>query len=256
MPKIFPNGTKTITVSAGDKLSAITPGDRAVIYQRVGYTNYPDSWDELARLDADVKYVSDAFSVNTEIRIDAGADYVIYETGALSNVGASNGATVSAVESSDGYINKTVLTLTATPVTVADDAGVAQYGGTAKIYDLPDGAISFLGCVVDGSLTMGATGTFIDAYTGGVALGTATATTGATLVGTEADIMAEVDVAAATTKVATIAGTSAAATVVDGTGTAKDVYLNFVIDDDATHTAGTGTFTGTVTLLWTNTADI
>lgn len=29
-------------------------------------------------------------------------------------------------------------------------------------------------------------------------------------------------------------------------------YLNFVIDDDATHTAGSATFTGTVTLTWIN----
>ena len=34
----------------------------------------------------------------------------------------------------------------------------------------------------------------------------------------------------------------------DGTATAKDLFLNLVVDDDASHTSGTGTFTGTVTI--------
>jgi hypothetical protein len=114
-----------------------------------------------------------------------------------------------------------------------------------------------MGAVIDGSVTLGTTGTVITTWAGGVALGTATATTGATLVGTEADIMPEVDVAAATAKVAVVDAVSVATALtesgarwLDGTGTAKDLYLNLVVDDDATHTSGTGTFTGTVTIVW------
>jgi len=255
MSKIFSYGRAEFTVSDGDSLE-VNSDTSCKIYQKVGYINHPDSWNLLATTTAGVQYVSSAFSGNTPIRIDAGAAEVDYSHGTLTGVGYPNGATVSVSEYNEGLIHKTILTLTATPVTITDDAGVAQYGGTVKIYDLPEGSIGFIGCVVDGDLTLGTTGTITTTYAGGVSLGTVTATTGADLTGTEADIMAEVDVAAATAKVATIAATSAGMTLVNGTATAKDVFLNFVVDDEATHTSGTGTFTGTVTLLWSNTGDV
>lgn len=173
-----------------------------------------------------------------------------------SAAGTKNGSTVSANESgSFGDFHKTVLTCVATPLSIADDAGVAQYGGV-KVYSYPEGAIKPVGAVIDGAVTLGATGTIINAWAGGVALGTAAAGTGATLVGTEADIMAEVDVAAATAKVAVVDAVSATDKApLDGTAAAKDVYLNLVVDDDATHTAGTGTFTGTITITWIKLGD-
>lgn len=171
--------------------------------------------------------------------------------------GTKNGSTVSVVENGSAVLHKTVITCTATPVTISDDAGVAQYGGTGKLYTFPTGLTVIQGVRVTGSVTLGTTGTIINTWAGGVAVGTATATTGATLTGTEADIMPEVDVAAATAKVASVASVSVATALTesgarwfDGTSTAKEVYLNLVVDDDATHTAGTGTFTGTVTILW------
>lgn len=255
MGKVYPYGRGEFTVSAGGRLE-VRSDTPCSIYQQTSYTNHPDSWSLLATTTAGVQYVSSAFSINTPIRIDAGASEANYTYGTLTNVGAKNGSTVTAAEYSDGVINKTVLTLTATPITITDDAGVAQYGGAGKIYDLPDGAISFIGCVVSGTLTLGTTGTIIDTYASNVSLGTATATTGATLTGTEADIMASVANATAVAKAAAVAATSAGMTVVDGTATAKDVYLNVVVADDATHTSGTGTFTGTVTMLWTTVADV
>lgn len=174
-------------------------------------------------------------------------------------IGAKNGSTVTAVEYGDGVIHKTVLTCTATPITIADDAGVAQYGGV-KVYDFPLGAICTLGAVVSGNLTAGVTGTIIDNWDGDVALGTATATTGATLTGTEADILQSVAVSAGNSdKIGVVSAVSAATALTeagsrwfDGTATAKDCFLNFVIDDNATHTAGTATFTGTITITWIN----
>src|SRR3990172_5636854 len=92
------------------------------------------------------------------------------------------------------------------------------------------------GATVAGAVTLGGTGTFIDTWAGGIALGTATATTGATLAGTEANIMPEVDVAAATAKVAVVDAVSAATALtesgarwLDGTATAVDMYLNLVV---------------------------
>lgn len=174
--------------------------------------------------------------------------------GIAANIGAKNGATVVATENIVGY-KTTTLTCTATPITFTDDTDTAQYGGV-KVYDFPLGAICILGAVVDGALTLATP--FIDAWEGDVALGTATATTGATLTGTEADILPSVAIAAATAKVGTIGAvpaptalTESGARWLDGTTTAIDMYLNFVVDDNAAHTGTlTGTFTGTVTFHW------
>lgn len=255
MGKVYPHGTNEFTVSSSGRIE-VRSDTPCNIYYRVAYESHPNAWVLLATTTAGVQYVSSAFSIDTLVRIEAGASEANYTYGTLTNVGTSNGATVSASEYSDGVINKTILTLTATPVTITDDAGVAQYGGTGKIYDLPEGAIAVVGCVVDGDLTLGTTGTIIATYASNVALGTATATTGATLTGTEADIMASVANATAVTAVSAVGATSASMALLNGTATAKDVFLNVVVADDATHTSGTGTFTGTVTILWTNVGDI
>lgn len=168
--------------------------------------------------------------------------------------GAVAGSGVTAAEAAP-VLHTTVLTCTARAVSVADDPGVAQYGGTGKLYDFPEGLIVIHGAVIAGALTLGATGTIINTWSGVVALGTAAAGTGATLTGTEADVMASNAVAAATAKVATIDAVSTALAMLDGTAAAKGVYLNLAVADDATHTAGTGTFTGTVTLVWSKVGD-
>jgi hypothetical protein len=173
------------------------------------------------------------------------------------NVGAKNGSTVTCVEQVPA-LHKTVLTLAATPISIADDNGVAQYGGV-KIYDFPEGAINILGANLDLSITLGVTGTIINTWAGGVALGSVTASTGASLTSTEADILAEKTVSAATLKVATVKGVSIAAAVtpfVNGTGTPLDCFLNLFVTDDASHTVGTGTITGTVTLFWNYLGDV
>jgi hypothetical protein len=156
----------------------------------------------------------------------------------------------------NGVINRTKLTCTALPISISDDAGVAQYGGV-QVYDFPVGLLCTLGCVINGDLTLPAP--FIDAFDGDVALGSATATTGATLTGTEADILQSTALTQASSKVAncdavTIATalTESGARWFDGTATAKDLFLNFVVDDNAAHTAETGHFTGTIEFLWAN----
>jgi hypothetical protein len=177
----------------------------------------------------------------------------------VTGVGVKNGETVAVVEYGGAAIHKTILTCTATPVTISDDAGVAQYGGV-KVYDFPEGLICTLGAVVSGSLTAGVTGTIIDNWDGDVALGTATATTGATLISTEADILQSVAVSAGTSdKIGVVDAVSVATALtesgarwLDGTATANDMFLNFVIDDNATHTAGTAAFTGTIEFSWIN----
>ena len=168
---------------------------------------------------------------------------------------------INVVERGDpgGLIHQTILTCTALPIAISDDAGVAQYGGV-QVYDFPVGLLMTLGAVIDGSLTGYAS--LIDTFDGDVALGTATATTGTTLTGTEADILQSTALTQAVGEVANCDAVSAATALtesgarwLDGTATAKDAFLNFVIDDNAAHGAGTATFTGTVTITWINLGD-
>lgn len=171
-------------------------------------------------------------------------------------------AYVVATEYGDSLVHRTVLTCTAVPISLADDAGVAQYGGV-KLYTFPEGLIFTKGAIISGNLTLGVTGTIIDAFTGVNGLGNIVATTGSSLnKDNEAFWLQSTNNATASAKVAAISSISVAATVTeassrigDGTGTPAPVFLNFAIADDASHTAGTGTFTGTVTISWEKIGD-
>lgn len=161
-----------------------------------------------------------------------------------------------ATEYGDNTFHKTLLTCTALPLSISDDAGVAQYGGV-QVYTFPVGLINTHAARVEGNLTLGVTGTIINTYTGVNALGSVTATTGATLASTEATYLQSTANATASSKVAAISSisvatalTEASSRVVDGRTTAAPMFLNFAIADDASHTAGTGTFTGTITFTW------
>jgi len=178
-------------------------------------------------------------------------------------VGTSATSGVTVYEKGSGVARQTYLECNAVSVTISDDAGVAQYGGV-KVYDFPAGMLLFKGATVSGSITAGVTGTIIDNWDGDVSLGTVTATTGATLTGTEADYMPSVSVSAgASDKIGVVSAASVATALtesgarwMDGSTTAKDLFLNFVIDDDATHTAGTATFTGTIIFNWEMLGDL
>ena len=174
----------------------------------------------------------------------------------IERVGTKAGINVKQYHFTSGVLVKTKLVCSATPITLTDDAGVAQYGGV-QLYNFPEGMLCTMGGVVDGALTGGVTGTIIDTYTGVVALGTATATTGATLTGTEADILQSTALTQAVAKVAVCDAISIATALTeagsrwfDGSTTAKDLFLNFAIADDVSHTSGTAAFTGTVEFVW------
>ena len=203
-----------------------------------------------------------ATAVNANVRqlstVDLDAAFTSAEVGA---VPAAVAATCVATETGDNLIHRTVLTCTALPISVTDDAGVAQYGGV-KVYTFPEGLICTFGAIISGNLTLGTTGTIIDAFTGVNALGSATATTGATLVSTEATWLQSTANATASSKVAAISSVSIATAltesggrIYDGTATAAPVFLNFAIADDASHTSGSGSFTGNITIVWTKIGD-
>lgn len=195
---------------------------------------------------------------NANIRTKIGVKNLELAGGEVGTIPAAAQPYVVATEYGNESFHKTVLTCTDLPLSIADDEGVAQYGGV-QVYTMPKGAIVSLGASVKGNLTLGVTGTIIAAFTGVNALGTVTASTGATLVSTEATWLQSTANAEAAAKVAAISSCSVATAltespgrVVDGRTTAAPVFLNFAIADDASHTAGTGTFTGTITLAWVN----
>lgn len=162
---------------------------------------------------------------------------------------------VAPVEQCDGIMHRTLLSFTALQISVADDAGVAQYGGT-QVYTFPEGLLCTHGMLIDGVIGV-VSGTIIAAFTGKIALGSAVATTGATLVSTEATFLQETALTTASSSVAVCDAISIATQltesggrVYDGTATAAPLFLNLAIADDASHTAAVLYFTGTIQFTW------
>ena len=100
-----------------------------------------------------------------------------------------------------------------------------------------------------------------DDWDGDVALGTVTATNDATLQTTEANIVPSTATPQASSG-ATTANAQSTTTevplIIDGTTTAGDVFLNFLVDDadhDVTTTACNLICNGTVKLTWINLGD-
>ncbi len=205
-----------------------------------------------------VKYVDGVVARNANVT--APRRIAVYDDGGIVQPGTVPEAAKAYVTEAffgNGLCNRSILTCTALPISVADDAGQAQYGGV-KVYTFPQGIVRVDGAMYYGSLTMGATGTFIDEYTGVMALGSVTASTGNTLVSTEATWVQSTAMATAAVKVAVTNNfpvatqvTESGARWYDGHTTAGPVWLNVAIADDATHTAGTGTWTGTIIIDWT-----
>ena len=154
-----------------------------------------------------------------------------------------------------GYI-QTTLTLDNVAQTVVNGT---EYQGT-KIYDFPECRMYVVGAVatLQQKTTSALASTLNASSTGAIGLGTATAS--ATTLATS---MQDIIPTTAFTSSATVnvAGTAvsavlAAAAFFDGTGTAKDLYLNTAyattgdVDADATQT-----ISGTVVITWQNLGD-
>lgn len=195
-----------------------------------------------------------------ELVVASGGKITIQEGSVIettAGIGAKNGDTVVAAEYGNDVLHKTVLTCTATPLTFGDEAGQGQYGGV-KIYDFPLGLICTFGAVINGAITL--TAPAIDAWNGDIGLGVEAPTDHQDAANKTGQIMPKVSTTQAVAKVATTDAVSVATALtesgarwLDGTSTAKDLFLNLLIDDNGAHdNTITGTFTGTVTILWTN----
>lgn len=154
-----------------------------------------------------------------------------------------------------GYV-QTTLTLNNVAQTVVNGT---EHQGT-KIFDFPETRMWVVGCVatLQQKTTSTLASTLNASSTGAIALGTGT-TASTTLNGTAADFLPSTAfTSSATVNVAgtAVSGVLAAAAFFDGTGTAKDLFLNTAyatttdVDADATQT-----ISGTVLITWINLGD-
>lgn len=173
---------------------------------------------------------------------------------ATATAGAKNGSTVTATET-EGIVQKTVLTFTDLPLTLAD----ATVGAGVKIYDFPEGRIGILGS--HGAINLTTTSVLASTLNAGVTynwgVGSTTQANG-TLATTEQNIIQTANgTASATINVAGATAKAAGAPVqLDGTATPVDAFLNIGIatatdiDADATVLVN-----GSVTIHWINLGD-
>jgi hypothetical protein len=163
---------------------------------------------------------------------------------------------VRAVESGD-VVKQTLLTLTDLPQALPN---ATQYVGT-KLYDFPEGRILVLGvtATLQETTRSAIASTLNGGKTGAASLGTATASS-TTLNSTMADLLPSTAwVSSATIDVAGTAVTGAleASAHFDGTGTAKDLYLNAAVVTDGDVDADADiSWSGSIRITWINLGDL
>jgi hypothetical protein len=178
--------------------------------------------------------------------------------GTLGAIPSVTGLTVE--EHGVGPLRKTVLNFKDVAFALVDEAGVVAYTGK-KVYDFPAGAILFLGAKADLALTKSSAGVNAD-WDGDFAFGTVTASNNNTLSSTEANLIPSVPTPQAVAGATTAKGVSTSTEcckVLDGTVTAIDGCLNFLVDDadhDVTTTPCNLIVNGTLTFNWLNLGDI
>lgn len=175
---------------------------------------------------------------------------------AAASLGAASGATVSAFETVDGLVRRTVLQVQNLPLTLAD----ATQGAGVKIYDFPEGRIHILGAI--GAIAMITTSVLASTLHGGVTCKWGVGSTtqaNATLATTEQDMIPVTTVVASAT--INVAGAQSKASLaaslqLDGTTTPVDAFLNISIptgtDIDANATV---LVSGTIQITWINLGD-
>jgi hypothetical protein len=174
---------------------------------------------------------------------------------AASAGGVPAGAGVSISESAVGF-GKTTLKFVNTPVPLVDEAGVVAYG-SLKVFDFPAGLIFVAGVVANLAVTKSSAGV-IAAFDGDFGVGTTAAGNNNALATTEQNLLPTTATPQAVSGATTAKGISSGHTQLDGTATAADVFLNFLVDDadhDVTTTPCNLILNGTVTLVWANAGD-
>ena len=206
-----------------------------------------------------IAWVNGVLYINTGSGATAFADAIA--SSSVANVGAKNGATVSATEVGfGGILHKTTLTLTATPLTLVNADGLNGLG--VKVYDFPAGGITILGA--SGSVAETTTSILADTLNASVTYNWGVGTTtqvNAVLATTEQNIIQATNgTASATINVAgaaSPASRTAAPASFDGHTTALDAFFNVgVATDTDIDAAATTTWTGTIYIVWLFSPDV
>lgn len=189
---------------------------------------------------------------------------------ATTNLATYNSGTVAdattmvAVETGDALMRKTVLTITGAPIlmtspgdVLAQDEATTNAAGGVKLYDFPQGRILVHGVLADVRVYSNWVAKIPNASTGRVAIGSAQGIpiTNMAWTSTYADLLPSTSAGPVTSRVATAL---AAAAQLDGTTTAKDMYLNvmaFRTNVAAGAHTSTGLVNGTVTFTWSYLGD-
>ena len=80
MTKVYKHGEVELTIAASDVLSIFSYSP-AKVYTRTVTPNHPPVWGLLAEMVAGVEYNSAAFAAATVVKIEAGADDLVYAVG-------------------------------------------------------------------------------------------------------------------------------------------------------------------------------
>ncbi len=192
-----------------------------------------------------------------QIGLDSNGDLIVkgrQVTDVTASAGSTSATNTTETELHSGGIRTVTLTAAALDLVFTESGTASVLYGGAKVYDFPEGYLLFLGAVIDGSVTVAADTSAVS-YNGDVSLGTVTADdTNTTLTSTEADLLISNALTQATPTLTANCDAQPSATQItesgalwiDGTATAKDMYLNFLVDDAGAVTTGTGSFTGTI----------
>jgi len=170
-------------------------------------------------------------------------------------IGVPVAGAASAVEYGDGVSHQTVITITNVSLVIADGA----FDDGEKVYDFPEGRILIEG--VTANLISSITANFNAAANDKFVMAAGTTTTSVSgdgaLQTTEVDILPSTqnDTVSGTVTAFTNGIALAASAQFDGTGTAKDVFVNMGIPAANDSGANTNTVTGTITITWKNLGD-
>lgn len=195
---------------------------------------------------------------NATVTVEAGGTLTLASgatfngSGGVSGAGTAPISTVTASQPVSTFYDVT-LTLADVPIVITDLTGTTNSCGGTKIYDFPLGNLQFLGFqTIDVILNDNAQ--LLTNYGGDYSFGT-TVGTGPDLTGTEIDLMdAKISIDPILTAVSDIqAWDDITESVFDGTSSAKDLYVNVLVDGTDLAANTTGTVSGTVRFQFLNT---
>ena len=197
----------------------------------------PDIWGDALFTGSDVTH-------NASLTVD----------GEISGVSSGNIttslSTVSIASSDAGNMYKTTLTFANVPLAMQEAGPSTNATAYAKVGDFPAGRILVHGVVVD-NLTMATNTVISSARSVTYSMGT-TAASGPALTGTEVDLCPTNSMIVSTNYFDSALSASAQ---FDGTSTAKDIYVNQLINTFAGLNATTNLVSGTAIITWSNLGD-